>query len=72
MPGNLSPFSSALILHRLWVTVYEEDDEAFGLWKQMPGLLPGRILRLGEKDNFWSMGDTGPCGPCSEILYRPG
>jgi alanyl-tRNA synthetase len=57
---------------RLWVSVYEEDDEAFGLWEPMPGLLPGRILRLGEKDNFWSMGDTGPCGPCSEIHIDQG
>lgn len=57
---------------RLWVSVYEQDDEAFDLWEQMPGLLPGRILRLGEKDNFWSMGDTGPCGPCSEIHIDQG
>ncbi len=57
---------------RLWVSVYEEDDEAFGLWEKMPGLLPGRIVRLGMKDNFWSMGDTGPCGPCSEIHIDQG
>ncbi len=57
---------------RLWVSVYEKDDEAFDLWEQMPGLPPGRIVRLGEKDNFWSMGDTGPCGPCSEIHIDQG
>lgn len=57
---------------RLWVSVYEEDDEAYTLWETMPGLLPGRIVRLGMKDNFWSMGDTGPCGPCSEIHIDQG
>src|SRR5512145_2023142 len=49
---------------RLWATVYTDDDEAFGLWKTVAGLDDARILRLGEKDNFWAMGDTGPCGPC--------
>jgi alanyl-tRNA synthetase len=57
---------------RLWVSVYEDDDEAYTLWETMPGLLPGRIVRLGMKDNFWSMGDTGPCGPCSEIHIDQG
>lgn len=57
---------------RLWVSVFEEDDEAFGLWQQVEGLLPGRIVRMGEKDNFWAMGDTGPCGPCSEIHIDQG
>ncbi len=57
---------------RLWVTVYKDDDEAFALWEKAEGLLPGRIVRLGEKDNFWAMGDTGPCGPCSEIHYDQG
>jgi len=57
---------------RLWVSVYEDDDEAYTLWENMPGLLPGRIVRLGMKDNFWSMGDTGPCGPCSEIHIDQG
>jgi len=56
----------------LWVTVYEKDDEAFKLWTENASLLPGRILRMGEKDNFWAMGDTGPCGPCSEIFYYVG
>ncbi len=57
---------------RLWVSVFEDDDEAFGLWEEIDDLPPGRIIRLGEKDNFWAMGDTGPCGPCSEILIDQG
>ena len=57
---------------KLWVTVYKDDDEAFELWQQIAGVKPDRIVRLGEKDNFWSMGDTGPCGPCSEILIDQG
>lgn len=57
---------------RLWITVFEEDDEAEELWKAVPGVRPERIQRLGAKDNFWSMGDTGPCGPCSEIFYDHG
>ena len=56
---------------RLWVTVFREDDEAEKLWKAA-GVTPSRIVRLGEKDNFWSMGDEGPCGPCSEIIYDLG
>ncbi len=52
---------------KLWVSVFEEDDEAFDLWEQIKELPKGRIVRLGENDNFWAMGDTGPCGPCSEI-----
>jgi len=57
---------------RLWVTVYQDDDEAAALWQDEIGIDPGRLSRLGEKDNFWSMGDTGPCGPCSEIFYDHG
>ncbi|MGB9761491.1 MAG: alanine--tRNA ligase [Caldimicrobium thiodismutans] len=57
---------------RLYVTVFKEDDEAVRLWKKISGLPEERILRLGEKDNFWMMGDTGPCGPCSEIVFDQG
>lgn len=57
---------------RLWATVYLDDDEAFALWQEIAGLPAERIVRLGEKDNFWSMGDTGPCGPCSEIIIDRG
>ncbi|MBM3201846.1 MAG: alanine--tRNA ligase, partial [Chlamydiae bacterium] len=55
---------------KIWVTVFEKDDEAYELWKQW--VPEKRIVRLGEKDNFWAMGDTGPCGPCSELLYDRG
>jgi len=57
---------------RLTVTVYHEDDEAFDLWKKISGLPEDRIIRIATSDNFWSMGDTGPCGPCSEIFYDHG
>ena len=57
---------------RLWVTVFETDDEAEELWRSTTDVNPERIVRLGEKENFWSMGDTGPCGPCSEIHYFRG
>lgn len=57
---------------RLWVTVFQDDDEAATLWPKMTGISPERVVRLGEKDNFWAMGDTGPCGPCSEILIDQG
>lgn len=57
---------------RLYATVYTEDDEAYDMWKNIPNLDPTHLLRSGEKDNFWSMGDTGPCGPCSEIHYYSG
>ena len=57
---------------RLYVTVYEDDDEAEELWKKVTGIGPDRIFRCGAKDNFWQMGDTGPCGPCSEIFYDYG
>ncbi len=52
---------------RLWVSIYLDDDEAFELWQRVVGIPAERIVRFGEKDNFWAMGDTGPCGPCSEI-----
>ncbi|MBN2679324.1 MAG: alanine--tRNA ligase, partial [Acidithiobacillaceae bacterium] len=57
---------------KLWITVYEEDDEAAQIWINDIGIDPARISRCGAKDNFWSMGDTGPCGPCSEIFYDHG
>jgi alanyl-tRNA synthetase len=57
---------------RLWVTVFRDDDEAYNLWRDLIGVPAARIVRLGEKDNFWAMGDTGPCGPCSEILIDQG
>lgn len=57
---------------KLWITVYEKDDEAAVLWRKEAGVAGDRIQRLGEKDNFWAMGETGPCGPCSEIHYDHG
>ncbi len=57
---------------RLWVTVFEEDDEAAEIWIREIGMAPDRVIRIGAKDNFWQMGDTGPCGPCSEIFYDHG
>ena len=57
---------------RLYATVFYEDEEAVSLWKKIAGFSEDRIIRLGEKDNFWMMGDTGPCGPCSEIVYDQG
>jgi len=58
--------------NRLYVTVFHEDDEAFNFWKKIAGLSDERIIKIATSDNFWSMGDTGPCGPCSEIFYDHG
>lgn len=57
---------------RLWVTIYKDDDEAAAIWREVANLPEERIVRMGEKDNFWTMGDTGPCGPCSEIYIDQG
>ena len=57
---------------RLYVTVFNEDDDAFNLWKKISGLSQDRIIKISTSDNFWSMGETGPCGPCSEIFYDHG
>ncbi len=57
---------------KLWVTVFRDDDEAAELWPRLTGISPDRVVRLDEEDNFWAMGDTGPCGPCSEILIDQG
>ncbi|HMV69121.1 MAG TPA: alanine--tRNA ligase, partial [Myxococcota bacterium] len=62
----------AIDKRRLWVTIYEDDDEAWDLWRSQTDVPAERIQRLGAKDNFWSMGDTGPCGPCTEIHYDHG
>jgi alanyl-tRNA synthetase len=62
----------ALDPKKLLVTVYAEDDEAAAIWKKVAGFDDSRIIRIGTSDNFWSMGDTGPCGPCSEIFYDHG
>jgi len=57
---------------KLWITVFDDDEEAADIWLQHIGVDPARLSRCGEKDNFWMMGDTGPCGPCSEIFYDHG
>ncbi len=57
---------------RLWISVFDDDDEAFDIWEKDVGVARDRIVRMGEKDNFWAMGDTGPCGPCSEIHFDQG
>ncbi|MBU2228577.1 MAG: alanine--tRNA ligase [Proteobacteria bacterium] len=57
---------------KLWITIYRDDDEAFRIWHEEMGVPAERIVRMGEKSNFWMMGETGPCGPCSEILYDQG
>jgi alanyl-tRNA synthetase len=59
-------------IDRLWVTIYEDDDEANDIWAGVPGVREDRVQRLGAEDNFWQMGDTGPCGPCSELFFDRG
>ncbi len=74
-----SPQWLSLPVEKLWVTVYAQDDEAYHIWKDEVGVSPERIIRIGDNkgapyasDNFWQMGDTGPCGPCTEIFYDHG
>ncbi len=69
---NLITKEYGLPKDKLTVTVYHDDDEAFNLWKKVAGLPDSRIIRIPTADNFWAMGDTGPCGPCSEIFYDHG
>ncbi|NKB21845.1 MAG: alanine--tRNA ligase [Alphaproteobacteria bacterium] len=69
---NLITDDFAIDKSRLLVTVYHEDDDAFDLWKKIAGLPDDRIIRIATSDNFWAMGETGPCGPCSEIFYDHG
>ena len=69
---NLLTKEWGLAKDRLTATIYQDDDEAMALWKKIAGLPEDRIVRLGAKSNFWQMGDTGPCGPCSEIFYDHG
>ena len=61
-----------LARNRMWITVFEDDDEAADIWRRDIGIESSRIVRCAEKDNFWSMGDIGPCGPCSEVFYDHG
>ena len=69
---NLITKEYAINKDRLLVTVYSEDQEAFDLWKKIAGLSENKIIKISTSDNFWSMGETGPCGPCSEIFYDHG
>ncbi len=69
---NLLTKDFGLNKEKLYVTVYHTDDEAYGIWKKLTGFADEKIIRIDTNDNFWSMGDTGPCGPCSEIFYDHG
>lgn len=66
---ELSTKVFALPPERVWVSVFEDDDETFALWRDVVGVPPERIKRMGAADNFWASGPTGPCGPCSELYY---
>ena len=69
---NLVTKEFGLDAERLWITVFHDDDEAYDLWRKIAGLPDDRIVRIATSDNFWSMGDIGPCGPCAEIFYDHG
>src|SRR3546814_139312 len=69
---NLITKEYGLPKDKLWVTVYHDDDQAYGIWTKVAGLPDERIVRIATSDNFWAMGATGPCGPCSEIFYDHG
>ncbi len=72
MAWNLVTKDFGLNKDKLLVTIYADDDEAFDLWRKIAGLPESKIIRIATSDNFWAMGDTGPCGPCSEIFYDHG
>ncbi|MDD9333925.1 MAG: alanine--tRNA ligase-related protein, partial [Bartonella sp.] len=69
---NLLTKEFAIAKEKLYVTVYHTDEEAASYWKKIANLSDDRIIKIATNDNFWSMGDTGPCGPCSEIFYDHG
>jgi alanyl-tRNA synthetase len=69
---NLITKEFGLDAKRLYVTIYHDDEEAYGIWKKVTGFSDDRIIRIATSDNFWAMGDTGPCGPCSEIFFDHG
>ena len=72
MAWNLLTKEFGLNKDKLWITIYHNDEDAFNIWKKITGFQDERIVRISTNDNFWSMGDTGPCGPCSEIFYDHG
>ena len=72
MAWNLITREFGINKDKLWITIYHTDEEAFDIWKKITGFNDERIVRISTNDNFWSMGETGPCGPCSEIFYDHG
>ena len=72
MAWNLITKEFEINKDKLWITIYHTDEEAFNIWKKITGFNDERIVRISTNDNFWSMGETGPCGPCSEIFYDHG